>query len=364
MFSGCILNITRLYLLMLFAKMKMTFKEGQVMSLPVSMRYVDHDKGGPASCLQIKQGPLPGLRPGEVLIEVTYAGVNRPDIMQRTGSYPPPPGASPILGLEVSGKVVARAADVTRWDIDHRVCALTPGGGYAEYCAAPATNCLPVPGGLSLIEAAALPENFFTVWTNVFDRGSLQSGESFLVHGGSSGIGVTAIQLAKAFGARVYTTAGSASKIEAVKKLGADEAFNYKEQDWSDEISRITGRRGVNCILDMVGGPYIQKNLEALAPDGRLIQIAFQQGSKTELDCLPILLKRLTFTGSTLRPRTVDEKANIARALLENVWPLLEAKKVHPIIHATFSLDDVRKAHELMEKSTHIGKIMLQVKGG
>ncbi len=327
------------------------------------MKYIDHGAGGPASCLQVRQGPLPELKTGEVLIEVAYAGVNRPDIMQRAGSYPPPKGASPILGLEVAGKVVARAGDVTRWNIDDSICALAPGGGYAEYCAAPASNCLPIPKGLTLLEAAALPENYFTVWTNVFDRGRLQPGEIFLVHGGSSGIGSTAIQLAKAFGARVYTTVGNAEKIEAVKKLGADAAINYNEQDWAEEISRLAGQQGVNCILDMVGGPYIQKNLQSLALEGRLVQIAFQQGAKTELDCLPIMVRRLTFTGSTLRPRTVDEKAAIAQALLSKVWPLLEAGKVRPIIHATFFIDDVRKAHELMETSSHIGKIMLKVKG-
>ena len=341
----------------------MPFKEGLAMSLPGTMKYIDHGTGGPASCLQIRQGLVPELKTGEVLIEVAYAGVNRPDIMQRAGFYPPPPGSSPILGLEVAGKVIASAGDVTRWNIDDSICALTPGGGYAEYCVAPASNCLPIPKGLTLIEAAALPENYFTVWTNVFDRGRLQSGEIFLVHGGSSGIGITAIQLAKAFGARVYTTVGNAEKIEAVKKIGADAAINYKEQNWAEEISRLAGRQGVNCILDMVGGSYIQKNLHSLALEGRLVQIAFQQGAKTDLDCMPILVKRLTFTGSTLRPRTVDEKAAIAQALLSNVWPLLEARKVRPIIHATFSLANVRKAHELMETSIHIGKIMLKVKG-
>ena len=331
------------------------------MSLPTTMNYIDHGGGGPASCLRLRQRPLPELRSGEVLIEVACAGVNRPDVMQRAGSYPPPPGASPILGLEVAGKVVAKADEVTGLEIGDHVCALTPGGGYAEYCAAPAAHCLPIPTGLTLLEAAALPENYFTVWTNVFDRGRLQSGEAFLVHGGSSGIGTTAIQLAKAFGARVYTTVGNSEKIEAVKKIGADLAINYKEQDWAEEIHRITGGQGVNCILDIVGGSYIQKNLRSLALEGRLIQIAFQQGAKTELDCMPILIKRLTFTGSTLRPRSVEEKAAIAQALLKNVWPLLEAGKVRPIIHATFPLADAVKAHELMETSTHIGKIMLKV---
>jgi len=333
------------------------------MSLPGSIRYIAHGNGGPASCLQVRQGPLPELKTGEVLIEVAYAGVNRPDIMQRSGSYPPPPGASPVLGLEVAGKVAARAGDVTRWNIGDLVCALTPGGGYAEYCSAPASNCLPIPKGLTLVETAALPENYFTVWTNVFQRGRLQSGENFLVHGGSSGIGVTAIQLAKAFGAHVYTTVGSAEKIEAVKEFGADAAVNYKEQDWAEEITRLAGKQGMNCILDMVGGPYIQKNFQCLALEGRLVQIAFQQGAKIELDCMPIVFKRLTFTGSALRPQTVDQKAAIAQALLKNVWPLLEARRVRPIIHATFSFADVQKAHELMETSTHIGKIMLRVKG-
>ncbi len=331
--------------------------------LPDTMNYIDHGKGGPAACLQTRQGPVPALKWGEVLIEVAYAGVNRPDVMQRAGSYPPPPGASPILGLEVAGKVVARGDGVTRWHIGDSVCALTPGGGYAEYCAAPAANCLPIPKGLTLLEAAALPENYFTVWSNVFDRGRLRSGESFLVHGGSSGIGTTAIQLAKAFGAHVYTTVGSAEKIAAVEKIGADEAINYKERDWAAEIARLAGSHGVDCILDMVGGPYIQKNLQSLALEGRLVQIAFQQGARAGLDCMPILVKRLTFTGSALRPRTVEEKAAIAQALEKNVWPLLEAGTVRPIIYATFALADVRSAHELLETSTHIGKIMLEVKG-
>ena len=331
-------------------------------TLPSTMNFIDHGEGGPASCLQMRQCSVPELKSGEVLIEVAYAGVNRPDIMQRAGLYPPPPAASPILGLEVAGKVVARADDVTSLKIGDSVCALTPGGGYAEYCVSPAAHCLPIPSGLTLLEAAALPENYFTVWTNVFDRGRLQPGEIFLVHGGSSGIGTTAIQLAKAFGARVYTTVGNAEKVEAVKKIGAELAINYKEQDWAEEISRLTGGQGVNCILDMVGGPYIQKNLRLLALEGRLIQIAFQQGAKTELDCMPILIKRLTFSGSTLRPRSVDEKAAIALALLNNVWPLLEAGKIRPIIHATFPIAEAVKAHELMETSTHIGKIMLKVR--
>ena len=330
--------------------------------LPTSMKYIDHGAGGPASCMTDKQGPLPTLKHGEVLIEVAYAGVNRPDVAQRSGRYPPPPGASPYMGLEVSGKVVARADDVTQWNLGDSVCALTPGGGYAGYCTAPASNCLPVPRGLSMEQAAALPENYFTVWTNVFERGALKAGESILVHGGSSGIGITAIALAKAFGATVYTTVGNADKAAAVTKLGADAAINYRDQDWAGEVWNLTGKKGVNVILDMVGGPYTEKNLKSLAMDGRLVQIAFLQGSKAELDMTPIMVKRLTFTGSTLRPRTVEQKAAIAQALLKNVWPLIEAGKVGTIIHASFGIDEVQKAHEMMEESLHIGKIMLKVR--
>jgi putative PIG3 family NAD(P)H quinone oxidoreductase len=327
------------------------------------MQYIDHGAGGPASVMQVKSGPLPELKAGEVLIEVAYAGVNRPDVLQRAGSYPPPPGASPLLGLEVAGKVVAKADGVTQWNIGDQVCALTSGGGYAEYCVAHASHCLPVPKGLPIEEAAALPENYFTVWTNVFERGALKAGESFLVHGGSSGIGITAIQLAKAFGATVYTTVGNQDKAEAVKKLGADVAINYREQDWAKELWTLTSKKGVNCILDMVGGPYIEQNLRSLAVEGRLVQIAFLQPSKVEMDCMPIMIKRLTFTGSTLRPRTVEQKGAIAQALREKVWPLIEAKKVGTLIHATFPLAEATRAHEMMEASTHIGKIMLKVKG-
>lgn len=332
--------------------------------LPTTMKYIDHGAGGAASCMQVKDGPLPAIKPGEVLIEVAYAGVNRPDVAQRSGRYPPPPGASPFMGLEVAGKVVAKADGVTRWNIGDNVCALTPGGGYAEYCAAPASHCLPIPKGMSLLEAAALPENYFTVWTNVFERGALKSGETILVHGGSSGIGITAIALAKAFGAIVYTTVGNDDKIAAVKKLGADAAINYREQDWVAEVAVLTAKKGVNLVLDMVGGDYIEKNLRSLAMDGRLVQIAFLHGSKQEVDLLQIMTKRLTFTGSTLRPRTVEQKAAIAAALQTSVWPLIEAKKVGTIIHATYAMDEVQQAHELMEASTHIGKIMLKVKGG
>jgi len=326
------------------------------------MLYIDHGKGGPADVLKPAQGLIPQPQAGEVVIEVHYAGVNRPDVLQRSGNYPPPPGASPFIGLEVAGRVSAVASDVTQWKVGDLVCALTPGGGYAEYCAVPAPHCLPIPKGLSLQEAAALPENFYTVWTNVFDRGRLKAGETFLVHGGSSGIGLTAIQLAKAFGATVYTTVGNTEKAAFCRKMGADAAINYREQDFVAEIGQITNKKGVDLILDMVGGPYIEKNFKSLALEGRLVQIAFLQGSKVTLDCMPIMLKRITFTGSTLRPRTVAQKAAIAQDLLKHVWPLLESGKVKPVIHATFPLKDARLAHELMESSKHIGKIMLEVR--
>ncbi len=331
------------------------------MTLPTSMKLINHGAGGAPAVMKLDQGALPTPKAGEVLIEVAYAGVNRPDCLQRSGNYPPPPGASPVMGLEVAGKVVAKADDVTQWQIGDTVCALTAGGGYAEYCTAAASHCLSVPAGLSLIEAAALPENYFTVWTNVFERGALKKGETILIHGGSSGIGITAIQLAKAFGAFVYTTVGNDDKVAACKKLGADVVYHYKTQDWAKEIFNHTEKRGVNMILDMVGGPYVEQNLRSLALEGRLVQIAFLQPSKVEIDLMPIMLKRLTFTGSTLRPRTVAQKAAIADALKAHVWPLLAAKKVGTIIHATFDLAEASKAHEMMEASQHIGKIMLRV---
>lgn len=326
------------------------------------MRYVDHGDGGPAEILHIKEGPVPRPNSGEVLIEVHYAGINRPDVLQRAGAYPPPPGASKLLGLEVAGTVVAKAPDVTAWEIGDRVCALTPGGGYAEYCTAPALNCLPIPQGLDMIEGAALPENYFTVWTNVFERGALRAGESLLVHGGSSGIGLTAIQLAKEFGAGAITTVGNAAKADFCRKIGADLAINYKDQDFEEEVMRHSSKRGVDVILDMVGGEYINKNLRALALNGRLVQIAFLQGSTAEINALPIMLKRLTFTGSTLRPRTVEEKAAIGKALQDKVWPALAAGRCKPVIHQVFPLADAAAAHKLMESSTHIGKIMLEVR--
>lgn len=326
------------------------------------MKYIDHGKGGPPSCMILREAPVPQIKAGEALIEVAFAGINRPDVFQRMGAYPPPPGASPVLGLEVAGRIAAVADDVTGWTTGDPVCALTPGGGYAEYCAVPALQCLPVPQGLSLAQASALPENYFTVWSNVFDRGGLKTGENFLVHGGAGGIGYTAIQLAKAFGAGVFTTVTGADQMEAVKKLGADVALDYSTQDWAREIESLVGKRGVDCILDFVGGPYIQKNLRLLARNGRLVQIAFLQGAKVELDCLPILTKNLTFTGSMLRPRSLEEKTAIAEALRKNVWPLFASGNLQVLISGIFPLADAAKAHERMEAESHIGKIILKVR--
>ena len=335
--------------------------------IPASMKYIDHGAGGAASVMRVASGPVPVPKVGEVLIAVEAAGVNRPDVAQRSGSYPPPPGASPVMGLEVAGHIAAigaqdPAAPPNQWKVGDAVCALTPGGGYAEYCTTSAQHCLPVPHGLSLIEAAAMPETFFTVWTNVFDRGQLKRGESFLVHGGSSGIGITAIQLAKAFGATVYTTVGNDDKAAACKRVGADAVFNYKTQDWAKELFTATDKRGVDVILDMVAGSYTNKNLRSLAPLGRLVQIALLEGAKAEIDITQILMKRLIFTGSTLRPRTVAEKAAIANSLRDQVWPLLEKGIAKPIIHTTYPLEQVAAAHELMESSQHIGKIVLTLK--
>ena len=310
--------------------------------------------------MRVEQASVPQPRTDEVLIEVAYAGVNRPDCAQRAGTYPPPPDASPILGLEVAGRVVACGANVGVWKVGDEVCALTPGGGYAEYCVTPAAWCLPIPKGWSLEQAAGLPENYFTVWNNVFDRAGLAHGETFLVHGGTSGIGLAAIQLAKAFGATVITTAGSPEKTAFCRAMGADHAIDYKTQDFAEEVKRIS-KRGVDVILDMVGGDYIERNLKCLALEGRLAQIAFLAGSRVECDWRFIMLKRLTISGSTLRASPVERKATLARELRERVWPLLEQGKVKSVIHATFALADAAKAHALMESSRHIGKIMLAV---
>jgi putative PIG3 family NAD(P)H quinone oxidoreductase len=330
------------------------------------MRYIDHGKGGPPDVMTLAEGPKPGLKAGEVLIEVQYAGVNRPDVLQRSGSYPPPPGASPILGLEVAGKVVEIAPDVTGWKIGDAACALTPGGGYAEYCATPAAHCLPIPQGLSAKEAASLPENWFTVYDNVMTRGRLKAGETILIHGGSGGIGYSAIQLAKVLGgATVYTTVGSAEKAAFCRSMGADVALNYREQDWAAEVAALTGKRGVDVVLDMVAGDYVMKNLRSLALEGRLVQIAFLKENKiADFDAMPLMVKRLTFTGSTLRPRTVEQKAAIARPLRERVWPLFESGHLKTFVYKTFPLAEARAAHELMESSQHVGKIVLEVKPG
>lgn len=326
-----------------------------------NMRYINLESFGAPEAMQLARGPRPVPGDRDVLIEVAYAGVNRPDVSQRAGRYNPPPGASPVLGLEVSGRIVAAGKDVTAWKPGDAVCALTPGGGYAERVVTPAAHCLPVPKGLSMLEAAALPENFFTVWVNVFEACRLRAGETFLVHGGSSGIGLTAIQLAKAFGATVFTTAGSDEKTAFCRKMGADHAINYRTQDFVAEIQAVTGANGVDVIMDMVGGDYIQKNLRLLATEGRLCFIAFLQGGKAEVDFMRVMLKRQTLTGSTLRARPDSQKAAIAAALRERVWPLLEKRAVRPVIHRVFPLADAVEAHRLMESSLHIGKIMLAV---
>jgi NADPH:quinone reductase len=330
-------------------------------SIPSQMRAVVTDGSGGPDVMRIDRVDVPVVGQGDVLIRVAYAGVNRPDVIQRQGNYAPPPGASPIMGLEVAGEVVAVGAAVTRWRRGDQVCALTPGGGYAEYCTAPATHCLPIPAGLSLVEAAGVPENFFTVWVNVFDTCHLAQGERFLVHGGSSGIGLTALQLARAFGATTFTTVGNEEKAAFCKRIGTDHVFNYKTQDWMSEIANLTQKKGVNVILDMVGGSYIEKNLRSLALEGRYCFIAFLEGGKAEVDFRPLMMKRQTITGSTLRARPDAQKARIAQSLEEKVWPLLATKRVMPIVHATFSLDQVAEAHRLMESSAHIGKIMLNV---
>jgi NADPH2:quinone reductase len=316
---------------------------------------------GTPDVLVPEQRPMPGLEAGEVLIKVAAAGVNRPDVLQRQGLYPPPKGAPDIPGLELAGEVVALGTGVRRWKIGNMITALVPGGGYAEYAVAHETNALPIPHGLSPIEAAALPETFFTVWHNVFERGALKSGETLLVHGGSSGIGTTAIQLAKAFGARVITTAGSDAKCEACVKLGADRAVNYKTEDFVAATKAATNGAGADLVLDMVGGDYIERNYEAAAVEGRIVQIAFQGNARANVDFRRIMLKRLTHTGSTLRSRSVEDKATIARAVEEKAWPLLASGRIKPIIYRTFPLIEAAASHTLMESSAHIGKIVLTV---
>jgi putative PIG3 family NAD(P)H quinone oxidoreductase len=326
------------------------------------MRFIAARAPGPPEVLAIAQGPLPKPKEGEVLIEVSHAGVNRPDCAQRAGTYPPPPDASPIIGLEIAGTIVGCGAGVPASRIGESVCALTPGGGYAEYCTTPAGFCLPIPEGLSELEAASVPENYFTVWNNLIDRGRLQQGDKALIHGGTSGIGLAAIQLAKQFGATVFTTAGSDDKAAFCRSVGADHAINYRTHDFVAEIARITGKSGVDVILDMVGGDYIEKNLKCLALEGRLVMIAFLHGGRVEVDWRHIMMRRLTVTGSTLRASPTERKVALAKALRENVWPLLEARKVKTVIHRVFPLADAAAAHALMESSQHIGKIMLAVR--
>lgn len=331
------------------------------MTLPETMLFVDVPEPGAPEAMRLATGPLPTLRPGEVLVHVQAAGVNRPDVMQRKGLYPPPPGASPVLGLEIAGEIAAvgEGADASVGD---RVCALANGGGYAEYCTVPVGQCLPWPEGYDAVRAAALPETFFTVWANLFEIGGLHAGQSALVHGGSSGIGTTAIQLARAFGARVYVTAGSQAKCDACVQLGATAAINYKEEDFAERMKALTGGAGVDVVLDMVGGPYAQRNLRCLAPGGKLVLIAMSGGSKAEsLDLVTVMTRRLTITGSTMRPRTAAQKHAVAEALQAKVWPLLASGQCAPVIHGVFPLSDVAAAHRLMESSEHIGKIMLTV---
>ena len=332
------------------------------MSIPSTMRYVAAREPGPPDVLALAETAVPTPKAGEVLIEVAYAGINRPDCIQRAGHYPPPPDASPILGLEVSGKVVALGDGVTTLQVGDSVCALTPGGGYAEYCTAPASWCLPWPRGLSAIEAASLPENYFTVWNNVFDRVYLRAGESILIHGGTSGIGLTAIQLARSFAATTFTTVGSADKAAFCRDIGADHVINYREQDFVAEIATLTAKRGVNVVLDMVGGDYIEKNLKCLALEGRMVIIAFLQGSKVTVDWRHIMMKRLTVTGSTLRASPTARKTEIAASLREKVWPLFASGKLKPVIYRLFPFGEAAEAHRLMESSAHIGKIMLEVR--
>lgn len=332
------------------------------MPAPQTMTCIAIKEYGGPDVLKPETRPVPEPRLGEILVKVHAAGVNRPDVSQRLGKYPPPPGASDLPGLEIAGEVAAVGEGASRWKVGDRVCGLAHGGGYAEYCIVHESHALPAPEGFSMIEAAAIPETFFTVWVNAFMTGRLSAGETALVHGGSSGIGTTAIMLAKAIGAKIVVTAGSDEKCEACVKLGADLAINYRTKDFVAEVKAFTGGKGVNVVLDMVGGPYVQRNMECAGMDARLVQIAYQQGYKIEnFDMRPISSKRLVLTGSTLRPRTVEQKAAIADSLRERVWPLLNQGKIRPIIDSTFPLRDAAKAHARMETSAHVGKIVLTV---
>jgi NADPH:quinone reductase len=330
-------------------------------SLPERMQVVEISHPGGPEVLKLAVRPLPQPKPGEVLIRVAAAGVNRPDCLQRAGTYAPPPGASDLPGLEVAGTVVGLGEGVTLWSEGDQVCALTPGGGYAQYCVTPAPHCLPPPQGWSPIQAGSLPETFFTVWINVFERGRLAPGETLLVQGGSSGIGVSAIQIARAFGHRVFVTAGSTEKCAACEELGAERAINYHTEDFVEVVKQLSAGKGADVILDMVGGDYVPRELKCLAADGRLSLIAFLGGNRATLDMSDILVRRLTITGSTLRPRTVEFKAVIAKALRDRVWPLIDAGKIRPVIYKVFPLAQACAAHELMESGKHIGKIMLEL---
>ncbi len=331
-------------------------------TLPETMRFIDLPSHGGPEVMRLSQAPLPKPAKGEVLVKVEAAGVNRPDVAQRQGTYPPPKDASPILGLEIAGEVVALGEEVTEFKLGDKVCALANGGGYAQYCTVPAGQALPFPKGYDAVKAAALPETFFTVWANLFQMAGLTEGESVLIHGGTSGIGTTAIQLAKAFGAEVYATAGSAEKCEACVKLGAKRAINYREEDFAEVVKAETGGKGVDVVLDMIGAAYFEKNLSALAKDGCLSIIAFLGGAVAEkVNLTPIMVKRLTVTGSTMRPRTADEKRAIRDDLVAEVWPLIESGQLAPVINRVFTLDEVVEAHRLMESSSHIGKIVMRV---
>ena len=330
-------------------------------ALPTTMRAVVAVRPGGPEVLAVESRPVPVPQHGEILIKVEAAGVNRPDVLQRMGQYAPPPGASDVLGLEVAGTVVARGADASAHEEGARVMALVPGGGYAEYCVVHESNALPIPAGLTVVEAGAVPETFFTVWTNVFDRGALKAGETFLVHGGTSGIGTTAIQLAKAFGATVIATAGSDEKVAECVRLGADVGINYRTEDFVARTLAATAKKGANVILDMVGGDYVTRNYAAAAVDGRIVQIAFLRGPKAEVDLRPLMMKRLVHTGSTLRSRPASEKAVIADALRTKVWPLIEAGRCKPVINSVFPLEDVANAHARMDGGEHVGKIVLTV---
>jgi NADPH2:quinone reductase len=328
-------------------------------ALPATMTCVEIRQPGGPEVLVPATRDVPRPKAGEILIKVAAAGVNRPDLAQRAGLYPPPPGASDLPGLEASGTVAALGAGVTNWKVGDEVCALTPGGAYAQYCVAPAPQCLPLPKGLDMVRAAALPENYFTVWHNLFERGGLEAGESALIHGGASGIGTTAIQLAKAFGATVFTTVRTADKARAVRDIGADHAILYKDNDWAAELKTLSN--GVDVVLDMVAGDYLPKNLQLLKPDGRCVVIAVQLGAMATISAALLMMNRLTLTGSTLRPQSVASKGRMARGLEDKVWPLLEAGKIKPIIFKTFPLADAARAHAELERADHVGKVMLTV---